>query len=191
MEVRIYQTLHDKDNPEEVEKEGPFLCDRPNAWLGLGYYFWDTHISLAHWWGESANEGNYIIAQAYIKLDQRCWDLQGNGAHQKEFYESAQQIAESGLKKFEEIKVWQVVEYLRKHTSFNYEGIRALGSNSIGFGYKTYWRRMFFYDRTNSKSQPYLDLLPPVQICLFKKMALSLHSYYIVYPDKYRGEQYG
>lgn len=53
----LYQTVEDRNNPSEIETEGPFLCVRNNAWLGRGYYFWDTFVELAHWWGNTIYQG--------------------------------------------------------------------------------------------------------------------------------------
>ena len=39
----IYQTVEDRGNPDYVEQHGPFICTNKNAWLGEGYYFWDTN----------------------------------------------------------------------------------------------------------------------------------------------------
>ena len=50
---KIFQTLEDRNNPDEVESQGPFICTN-NPWLGKGYYFWDTFLDLAHWWGTKA-----------------------------------------------------------------------------------------------------------------------------------------
>ena len=44
---KIFQTLEDRNNPDEVESQGPFICTN-NPWLGKGYYFWDTFLDLAH-----------------------------------------------------------------------------------------------------------------------------------------------
>lgn len=60
----IYQTLEDKDNDEEIERHGPYFCSvyeidgspkkgSKEPWLGGGYYFWDTRINDAHWWGRT------------------------------------------------------------------------------------------------------------------------------------------
>ena len=43
---KIFQTLEDRNNPDEVESQGPFICTN-NPWLGKGYYFWDTFLDLA------------------------------------------------------------------------------------------------------------------------------------------------
>ena len=61
----LYQTVEDRNNPSEIETEGPFLCVRNNAWLGRGYYFWDTFVELAHWWGNTIYQGKYVVCQSY------------------------------------------------------------------------------------------------------------------------------
>ena len=53
LEVKIYQTLEDRGNDEEIESHGPYKClshtgngllkkGVKEPWLGEGYYFWDT-----------------------------------------------------------------------------------------------------------------------------------------------------
>ena len=60
----IYQTLEDRQNYEDVEEHGPYFCyaryanGNPKSgvkepWLGEGYYFWDTRIADARWWGDT------------------------------------------------------------------------------------------------------------------------------------------
>ena len=41
---KAYQTLENRNNPDQIEEQGPFLCNRKSAWLGEGYYFWDSFI---------------------------------------------------------------------------------------------------------------------------------------------------
>ena len=45
----------------------PIICNRPDAWLGTGYYFW-YDISDAHIWGNKAkkNTGSYDIYEGVI-----------------------------------------------------------------------------------------------------------------------------
>ena len=59
----IYQTVEDRGNPDYVEQHGPFICTNKNAWLGEGYYFWDTIIELAHWWGNLCYKDSRIYNQ--------------------------------------------------------------------------------------------------------------------------------
>ena len=50
----LFQAIKDLDNPDEIEQNGPFKCRREDAWLGEGYYFWDSFVELAHWWGRES-----------------------------------------------------------------------------------------------------------------------------------------
>lgn len=50
----LFQAVKDLDNPDEIEQNGPFKCRREDAWLGEGYYFWDSFVELAHWWGRES-----------------------------------------------------------------------------------------------------------------------------------------
>lgn len=47
----LYNTVRDDDNADYVENNGPFLSGG-NSWFGKGYYFWDSMLSVAHWWGQ-------------------------------------------------------------------------------------------------------------------------------------------
>lgn len=79
----IYQTVEDRENPDYVEQHGPFICTNKNAWLGEGYYFWDTIIELAHWWGNLCyKDSGYIICQSACddKLE-KVFDLVGRPEH--------------------------------------------------------------------------------------------------------------
>ena len=62
----LYQTVEDRGNPKEILNNGPFQCTR-SPWLGNGYYFWDSFIELAHWWGRQGYHGQYVITK--IDLD--------------------------------------------------------------------------------------------------------------------------
>ncbi|MBV6484224.1 MAG: hypothetical protein KFKLKKLM_00716 [Flavobacteriales bacterium] len=189
----IYQTLEDRYNVDEVEQQGPFLCSRDNAWLGEGYYFWDYHIELAHWWGEPERSGyrEYIICQAFCTLDnEKCWDLHNKGQHRDEFIQALEMIISLRIsRKPHEITVDQVIEFLKKRNAFQkYEAIRVMGVNSANFNRNMtkIGARVFF---KNSKHAFY-DLFPQIQICLFQKRSLNLNNYKVVWPEHY-AEGYG
>lgn len=68
----IYQTLEDRQNYGEVEEHGPFFCyvrddngipksGVKEPWLGEGYYFWDTRITDAQWWGDTVYSQKDIL----------------------------------------------------------------------------------------------------------------------------------
>jgi len=183
MDITLYQTLEDRGNPEDVEDYGPFICRRKTAWLGDGYYFWDTHIQLAHWWGKTAyGVNNYIICKAKGVLDENCWDLHGNGNHRLEYEAICDEIVKIGLSKRNSLLVADVISYVKSKGFFKFKAIRAFGIASIKPNNPDFQPfRMYFAESGVS----YLDLRPAVQICLLEKRALSLNSYMVVFPDDY------
>lgn len=95
---KIYQTLEDRNNPDEVESQGPFLCNRKDAWLGNGYYFWDSFIENAHWWGkEGARYKSYLICESSFHLNEKCFDLYDNPEHIKNLIEIINIMKINGL----------------------------------------------------------------------------------------------
>lgn len=44
----------------------PALCNREDAWLGVGYYFW-AHIDYARQWGADSKGGHYEIYESLVK----------------------------------------------------------------------------------------------------------------------------
>lgn len=179
--MTLYQTLEDKDNPDDIESNAPFLCDEKNAWLGRGYYFWDTLIDNAHWWGRSHCNGSYVIVE--YKCDSHnnktCFDLHGNMEHLKYFNEVIEFLKSQHLWTCT-TTVARVIEYLKDKTDFEsiYEAIRAYGhlsksdknTSSIPF---------------EANKRFYLERTPAVQICLFRKKALNLSNGKIVFPNHY------
>ncbi|MEM1122282.1 MAG: hypothetical protein AAGJ18_17685, partial [Bacteroidota bacterium] len=129
MKVIGYQTLEDRDNVDEVETMGPYKCDRRGAWLGHGYYFWDTNREWAHDWGRNSYERrklNYIIGQAVIKIDEKIFDLFGNVGHQQDFKEACELITnDSKWNKNKQLTVGMVLQFLKNKGFFDYNGIRA------------------------------------------------------------------
>ena len=105
----IYQTLEDRDNDEEVQEHGPYWCDLYEAdgkkkkgikepWLGAGYYFWDTLIEDAHWWGRTIYpKKGYIVCQSqYDSHSPQLFDLVGNVSHSREFVDCVAFIKSNG-----------------------------------------------------------------------------------------------
>jgi hypothetical protein len=179
----LFQTLVDRNNPDDIEEFGPFKCTKNNAWLGHGYYFWDSHIELAHWWGKNSYGKNYIICRASAYLDKTCWDLHGNGIHRNDFKEICEEIIDRGISTKDRLLVAHVIEYLKKNNLFFYKAIRALGVNGVSQVMAD--KHMVYRLNFAAKSHVYLDLLPAVQVCLIEKSALSLQNYLIVYPEEY------
>ena len=173
MQVTGYHTLQDRGNPEEIELNGPQACYRSNAWLGHGYYFWDTEIGWAHEWGKKDTENKdtgYMIFEAQLLIDEHTFDLFGNVAHQKIFTECAKGMK---MQFNEKIVVPEVIKYLKKYSSFRYNSIRASDDpNPLQFTY-------------NNKRTEQLSLNKRVQICLIGKTNLILDSFKVIFPERY------
>lgn len=169
MQTTGYHTLQDRGNPREIELEGPRYCYRNDAWLGRGYYFWDTDITWAHRWKKSDNKG-YMICEAQLLIDENTFDLLGNVAHQKRLQECAAILSAHAEK---DVSVYEVVEYLKKHLDFPYNSIRAFDDpNPVRINY-------------DNKRTEQLTLNKRVQICLIDKTNLILNSFKVIFPERY------
>jgi hypothetical protein len=179
-----YQTLENKENRDFVERCGPFPCNRKNAWLGTGYYFWDSFIENAHWWGkDGANYSNgYFICKALFDLNELCFNLIDNHDHLKMFNDSKQLMTEQKLYIQNQTTVARIIEHLKSTLKiFNYEAVRAYGINSLAYN-STFSNRTIFDARHNTK---YLDSTPAIQICFYTKESLNLRNYTLIYPPEY------
>lgn len=182
MRMTLYQTVEDRDNPDYIEVNAPFICETKNAWLGRGYYFWDTHVENAHWWGNVHYNRKYVIVEydCDFYATNKCFDLQGNMEHLKYFYEVIAFLKKQGLHT-STTTVAKVIEYLKDKTDFSllYDAIRVYGhlskkdNNTISF---------------EIGKKYYLELMPAVQLCLFKKTSLNLSEGNIIYPDYYTSD---
>ena len=75
----LYQTVDDKRNTKYVLENAPFKCTRHDAWLGEGYYFWDTFINCAHWWGKNSYGDKYMVCKTTCQYNENeILDLVGN-----------------------------------------------------------------------------------------------------------------
>ena len=168
----IYQTLEDRDNDEEVQEHGPYWCDLYEAdgkkkegtkepWLGAGYYFWDTLIENAHWWGKKIylrKKAKYIICQSqYDSHSPHLFDLVGNVSHSHELVKCVALIEENG--KGQKRSFPQVLAYLKQHADFRYKAIRARPHPLKFVSANIYF----------PGGQMELEKLDKVQICFFDK----------------------
>jgi hypothetical protein len=181
----VYQTLEDRGNPDFVEKNGPFACNRKNAWLGGGYYFWESFIENAHWWGcEGAKYSNgYIICKALYEFNETiCFNLIDNPDHIYLFNNTKSEMVKQGLIKPFNTTVAEVIDFIKNTLKiFQYEAIRVYGINSKSFN-SPYSNRTIFDKKHNTK---YLDSLPAIQICFYSKSSLNLRDYTLIYPPEY------
>ncbi|MGV8139249.1 MAG: hypothetical protein AB2L20_28990 [Mangrovibacterium sp.] len=184
MEVLGYQTLEDKNNIDEIEVNGPFKCTRSEAWLGEGYYLWDSEIEWAMQWGLNCyakNGKDFVIGRCSLLIDERCFDLFGNVSHLIEFRNIVTYLIEGKFVDAERITVPKVIGYLKKKGIFDYESIRAADyprePNKLAFRVK--------YVHGKLTIKEYMLINPRVQICVINKKNVILTPFLVIYPEKY------
>ncbi len=179
----IFQTLENRNNDADVENHGPFFCSSryqngemkkgiKEPWLGEGYYFWDTRIEDAKWWGETIyGKMGYIICHTtYDQHSSLLYDLVGDLRQLDDFIKCARFIKQRN--NTERISFASVLAYLKKSGGFCYKAIRVwplpkhLGSTGIFF----------------SGNITALGDLSRTQICFFDKTLLT-EPYQIVYKE--------
>lgn len=171
----LYQTLRDKGNVDEIENKGPFLCKKRGAWLGNGYYFWENNVGNAHWWGKNFKEG-YIICRSYYIYDNKNFFDFMNPNHIEIFRVYVLELEKKY--NYRKLTVSFVLEFLKKQKNFaKYKAIRCYPSKQDSENI------MYFNENKNIKA--FLDLRPPVQICVFDKSFLCQNIYEIIYPETY------
>ena len=179
----VYQTLEDRGNRKIIEEEGPFMCKWENTWLGDGYYFWDTFIENAHWWGEECRKypNGYVICQAICDFnDIDCCDLVGNTDHLLMFSDSFNFLKNEGLAN-ENTTVKRLIHYLKYELKyFKFNSIRVFGLRS-----KNLKSPYSFTLNFEEKKPQYLDFKPAIQICFYSKNSLNLRDYKLIYPPVY------
>lgn len=179
----LYQTVENLNNPDYIDGNAPFKCINENAWLGVGYYFWDTFLENAHWWGKTNyNINGYVIVrfECNDKSD-RLFDLHGDMEHVKYFKEFIEEFQKNKILGSNPT-VPMIIECLKKNTSFEkkFDAIRVYGHYSKSMDVTM---KMLFSKKTNSRQ--YFELTPAVQLCLFRKTSLNLRERKIVYPSNY------
>jgi hypothetical protein len=184
---KAYQTLEDRDI-HKVETDGPFPCNFKTAWLGRGYYFWDSFIDNAHWWGTdvACYKNGYIICESTYVLDEtKCFNLVDNPDHLNNFNSTRKILTEQGLYIQGETTVARIIEHIKNVLKiFTYEAIRVYGVNSINFN-SQYSNRTILVYKEGKISYQYLDSTPAIQICFFNKSSLNRKGFKIIHPAEY------
>ena len=177
MSDNLYHTLSDNDNPDYIERNGPFKCEHEKAWLGHGYYFWEDYINNAHWWGNSSYNGNFVIFHAVREYDHdNCLDLtdKTNLDDLKNIVTHlySRELAHGSLT-FPEI-----LEKLKAKGIYTQKIIKIRSEYTKKFDSST-------AIKFNSGKPQFIDLEPPIQICFFDKPSIKITQFKIVYPPKY------
>lgn len=183
---KAYQTLEDRDI-QKIESDGPFPCLRQNAWLGDGYYFWESFIENAHWWGTegACYRNGYIICESTFELDdKKCFNLVDNPTHLEEFNKTKKQLIEQKLYEEGKTTVARIIKFIKKKLTLNSEAIRVYGVNSIGRN-SQYRNSTNFEYKKGKPSHQYLDSTPAIQVNFFTKSSLNRKGFKIVFPPEY------
>lgn len=176
----LYQTLEDRDNVDYVEANGPFQCDIKDRWLGKGYYYWDTFINSAHFWGYVSYRKynkDYIIAKSVVTLHP---DRTLNLIESDDLQKFTSWINEYELTYPEkEVTIERVITHIQNvmGKTFPYTAIKALFIDSIN--------RAEYQDRIYPNGKAYLDLQPPIQVCIINKSIIGQDNFKVVYPVNY------
>lgn len=148
MRVRhLYQCVEDRG--DTLCK--PIICKADDAWLGEGFYFWDSEIDDAHWWGHAHYGDLYLIYQSQYDYDSLDYlDLLGNTEHRKYFFTFAEAIKN---KRNGAYTVGQTIELLKridKQFLTTYKAIRALPENLKSKTFHIYFEndKFFLSNRT-------------------------------------------
>lgn len=161
----LYQTVANK-HKNNIENMAPFKCTRADAWLGDGYYFWDTFIELAHQWGVCALKNNYIICKTHTKCHaEEILDLVGNTTQIKDLRDITLQLEKTYNKR---LTVPFVMHYLRERLAFPYKAIRIQSHNNFS-QLTTQYKRVFI----DGRRECFL-MCPSIQYCVIDRTILEL-----------------
>ncbi len=174
----LYQTLEDKSNVDYVEENGPFICKRRDAWLGIGYYYWDTFVDNAHLWGRkiyNSDNKDYMICLSKVEFsNENVYDLD-NPNILLEIKILEKKLSEIYPNK--NITVAVALEQLKQSREFTYKAIRARAVNDMNdskqkipfkIGYKAY-----------------LDTCPHIQVCILDKTFVGNDNFKVIFPTEY------
>lgn len=175
----LYQTLEDRGNLDYVEKYGPFFCKANLAWLGRGYYYWEAFMDYAKWWGDELyQKQGYIICESKVDFHKvKVLDLE-NPEVMIYFKQAGEVLGK--VYKDKTVFVSQVLEYLRKKTSFDYQVIRARVQGATKKSYLPGHRMNFRIGHS-----AFLDLMPQIQVCIIDRSVIGGDNFHVVYPPEY------
>ncbi|MFC2440005.1 MAG: hypothetical protein ACFNVH_04205 [Segatella maculosa] len=176
--TNIYQTLEDRKNVNEIEAHGPYFCTIRDAedqiktgvktpWLGEGYYFWDSRKEDAHWWGKTVyckNGKGYVVCETtYDAHSPFLYDLVGDLTAFDEFVEIANRIKNKWHLRHISFPI--VIEYLKRHTTFEYKAIRVCPV-------LTHNKTKIHFPHQKNRPTVFLEQMEKVQLCFFDRTLL-------------------
>lgn len=179
-ETTVHHTVSDNENADYVEANAPFAsANVKNAYLGAGYYFWDDHLKLAHWWGRNHCNDNYMICEATFTLKRlELFDLVGDRQDMIYFEECIDKLGVQKLTIGAIIEMLKDLQIQPTHKGiFPYKAIRGMEIQKSG-----YFERIFSF----AQLKPGLaSITPKIMICLINKSPEIIKDFKIIYPKKY------
>ena len=183
-----FHTVEDRDDAFFINENAPFKSVGSRSFLGIGYYFWEDDIDLAHWWGEIHCSNNYVICSGDITCEEALYfDLVGSVKHRKYLKELHNKLKAEIIRFYrkDDIPLGEIIEYLKRINGmgnykdiFPFKVIRAVDSS------KPSANKMFFA----SHGKGFIDLSPRTIICLLERNKVFLNNVRIVFPEKYVDE---
>lgn len=176
----IYHTLEYRGNNEEVLEHGPYNCDREDAWLSPGYYFWEDSIKAAHYWGTNRLKKPYVIFQAECYLDEKnCFDLVGSVPHRDEFHRLYTELLKAKLIT-KDTTVGHIIDFLRKTNNFQYPSSRIESTDAFKYYIEDPTEPMELkFD--NKLTIVTLKLHLVIQVCVFNLDAVAFNNFRLVH----------
>ena len=167
MKITGYHTCKNTGNAEEITE--PFHSrhieddEKEHKFLGSGYYFWDFHLTIAKWYGNTFYRRNYYIFQAEINAKEAVFlDLVGNRKSMVWFQKMYDRLSLD----MPEINTWKIgtfVEYLKRRGTeiegfFPYKIIRV-----VDYKFAPKEKDTFKFTKQNTS---YTNLNPVIIVCL-------------------------
>lgn len=165
----LYQSVEDRGRVEYT----PIFCEAKDAWLGKGYYFWDSEIKDAHWWGQEHYNGFYVICQSKYDYDSlEYFDLLGNTDHRKYLFTFAEALINRYRKQYSVAETLELLKLIDKSFLQNYKAVRALPESL-----ETKVRRLYF----DKNEKYFISNRTRIQMCVIDLGFLLEGEYVSVY----------
>jgi len=178
-----YNAVDDRGDPAFVKANAPFKCTRRDAWLGHGYYFWDSDDQRGHEWGDKGYNGKYMLGKSNLNLP-NLLDLTGDVDDMKYMEWLLEEFKANFIKfndssNFKDIPLGKAIEYMKiVNTEEDHKGIFDFDSIR-GHDYPRDSTPIRFVEHKDI----FLHLNPRVQICVINKDCVK--SYELIYPERY------
>lgn len=188
----VYQTLRYRNNNEFVLTNGPFKCEKDNAWLGHGYYFWEDSLRPAKYWGKKFHDDNYIICRGFCDINEdNCFYLVGCVKHNEFLEEALRQIQDMG-ELTSGITIPHVIDFLVKNGQFPFYASRAQTDKSFSRDqYLTeddFNEDLMFNDEAipfNKKlTAPKVNLHIVIQLCVYDLEKVGFTGFELVHENR-------